>query len=61
MARQSEIVDIEATLIHETEKAYLIDAGTGENVWVPKSIVEHDERDGTFTMPRSYAENKGLV
>lgn len=64
---RSELVDIEADLIRETkpgvpdEGAYLIDAGNGDPVWVPKSLVEYDRRDGTFTMPRRIAEEKGLV
>lgn len=58
---RSEIIDIEITLIHQTEKAYLVDAGHGENVWVPKSVAEYDESDRTLSLPRSWAESKGLV
>ena len=57
--RENELVDVEATLVHETDRAYLIDHGAKENVWVPKSVVEHD--DGVFTMPRNFAKMKGLI
>ncbi|TXH52780.1 MAG: hypothetical protein E6Q97_14805 [Desulfurellales bacterium] len=57
---KSEIVDIKADLKAATDGAYLIDAGFGA-VWVPKSMVERDEQDGTFAMPVWFAESKGLV
>lgn len=58
---RSDLVDIEATIVHETEKAYLLDAGGSANVWVPKSKVEHDPSDGTFAMSESFALEKGLI
>ncbi len=58
--RKSELVDIDATIVHQTVKAYLLDIGGKEPVWVPREPVE-DNGDGTFTMPRKLAEEKGLV
>lgn len=54
-----ELVDIEAELRHETPAAYRIYDGKN-TVWLPKSQVEANN-DGTFTMPRWLAEEKGLV
>lgn len=59
MKKNHDLVDLELTLIHETEKAFLLSDGK-KKVWVPKSVVENNE-DGTFTMPQSWAEEKGLV
>lgn len=64
---KSELVDIEARLVHQTEKAYLLDAGHADKrcEWVPKSVVETDVdkigETGIFTLPRLLAEEKGLV
>lgn len=64
---KSELVDIEARLVHQTEKAYLLDAGHADKryEWVAKSVVETDvDRSGDsgiFTMPRNIAEEKGLI
>ncbi len=56
----SDIVHIHADLKYETEKAYLIDSGDGDPVWVPKSHVEYDEM-GEFLMPEWLAKDKGLI
>ncbi len=57
---RSDLVDIEATLHRETEKAFLIYDGSKE-VWLPKALVEHDPHDGTFAMPEWLAEREGLI
>ena len=56
---KSTLADIEARLIHETDKALLLDDGK-RKVWVPKRLVE-DNGDGTFTMPEWLAIDKELV
>lgn len=56
---KSDIVDIDAELRKETEKAFLIFDGK-KAAWVPKSLVE-DNGDGTFTMPEWLALDKGLI
>jgi hypothetical protein len=55
----TELVDIEAELRHETDKALLLWDGERQ-AWVPKSYVE-DNGDGTFTMPEWLAHQKGFV
>lgn len=55
---RSDLVDIEAKLVHQTEKAYLLKVGDRE-AWVPKSQVE-DNGDGTFTMPEELAVEKEI-
>jgi hypothetical protein len=58
---RSDIVDIACVILHETELAWLIDAGTDDHVWIPKSIVEYDPTDGTMAMPEWMAHEKGLI
>lgn len=60
MPRESaHLVDIDATLIHQTELAYLLDDGVRQ-AWVPKSAVE-DNGDGTWTMNERLAIDKEFV
>lgn len=55
----SRLVEVEARLRGETEKAYrLYDGKVTE--WVPKQHVENN-RDGTFTMPEWLAQEKGFI
>lgn len=56
---QSDIIDIEATITAETEKAFRLDVGNGGQ-WVPKSMVENNG-DGTFAMPEWFATDKELI
>ena len=66
-SRKNELVDVEARLVHQTEKAFLLDAGHTDKraEWVAKSVVETDvDRigdSGIFTMPRAIAEEKGFI
>lgn len=66
------LIDIAAELRHETDKAYLVYDGRSEikkgdtvkselRVWIPKSKVEYNEDDGTFTMPLWLAQEKGFI
>ena len=57
---KSDIIDIAGTIKHETDKAFLIDAGLDKPVWLAKSMVE-DNGDGTFAMPEWLAKDKGLI
>lgn len=57
---RSDLIDIAATLVHQTDKAVLLDAGMEEPAWLPKSQVE-DNGDGTWTMPERLAHEKGLI
>ena len=55
------LLDIEARLVHETEKAWLLDTGGDEPVWLPKPACEFDEADGILTIPEALATEKGLT
>lgn len=59
-AGRSNIVDIAGELRHQTDDAYLVFDGK-QKVWLPKSLVEHDEAEGTFAMPEWLATEKGLI
>ena len=53
-------VEINATIIRDTDSAFLLDF-SGERVeWFPKSQVT-DNGNGTFTMPEWLAIEKGAV
>lgn len=57
-------VDIECIVKHETDKAYLIDYGGDEEVWMPKSQVRAVEKKGrtaTMTVTEWIAYEKGLI
>lgn len=56
---KSDLVDVEAQLVGETDKAYHIDDGD-QKVWLPKSQVEHDGKT-TFTMPAWLANERKLI
>ena len=57
---KSNLIDIEARLVHQTEKAWLLDInGDDEPVWIPKSAAEFD--DGVLTLPEPLALEKGLT
>lgn len=66
-AKGSEIVDIDVTLKHETEKAWLVYSTCGQTPheeWISKSVAELERGNGasvTVTLPRWMAEAKGLV
>lgn len=62
---RSDLIDISVTLVHETERAVLVDHGGTESVWLPKSACEI-ERDPsgktwTLTLPERLATEKGLI
>ncbi len=60
-------VEVEAEIKRQTEKAYLIDHGGDEEVWLPKSQVSHSAPDSersnlrVFLVPEWLAIDKGLV
>lgn len=58
---KSNLIDLEARLIHETEKARRFDFGGDEPVWLPKSAHEWDEDENTVTLPEPLAIEKGLI
>lgn len=58
---KSNLVDIDATVYMETEKAILIDHRGEERTWLPKSQVEVDTEGKKVTMPEWLALEKGLI
>lgn len=66
MTRRSELIDIELTIHHETEKAVLVsDNGErDEAVWLPLSAIEIERKASglaIITMPERLALDKGLI
>jgi len=64
MTHKNELVDIAVTLHAETEKAWLIDHGGLEKVWIPKSQGELEKnKDGKtycLTIPEWLAQDKRI-
>lgn len=58
---RSNLIDIEARIIRESEKARCFDFGGAKNVWLPKSQHEWDGGDNTVTLPEHLAIEKGIV
>lgn len=66
---RSDLIDIDVTVHHETEKAWLVssDVSTPEKVWLPKSMCEVSDQKpapskaGTLTAPQSFLRDKGLI
>jgi hypothetical protein len=56
---KSNLIDIPARLVHETDRAWLLDTGEDKPVWIPKSAAEFDGE--TLTLPEPLALEKGLV
>lgn len=56
---RSNLIDLPARLVHETEKAWLLDTGEQKPVWIPKSAAEFDGE--TLTLPEPLALDKGLI
>ena len=62
---RSDLVDISVVLIHETDRAVLVDHGGEANVWLPRSAIEIErDKSGktwTVTLPERLANEKGLI
>lgn len=58
---RSDLIDLDARMVHETEKARLLDFGGEKPVWLAKSQHEYDADDGKVTLPERVAIEKGLV
>lgn len=54
-----ELVDLTGVVRGETPDAIRL-VVDGKAAWLPKSVVQ-DNEDGTFTIPESWAIDKGLV
>lgn len=60
MTQSVQLVDLKLEFKFSTAKAFLVELPDGEEVWLQRSVVERNT-DGTFTMPKSYAKEKGLL
>lgn len=61
MKARTEIV---ATYVHETEDAWVLDCGEGEDVWVPKSVCDPFDADidsHTWEIEEWFALREGLI
>lgn len=56
----SNLLDIPARFITETEKARKFDVGLKDAVWLPKSQHEWDEAEGIITLSEDLAIEKGM-
>jgi hypothetical protein len=52
-------MEVAGTIVHETEKAWLINTEEVGDIWLPKSRCV-DNEDGTFSVPFWLARQKGL-
>ena len=59
-ADRNRLVEVTAKVEHETAKAFLLDIGKEEHVWVPKSQATETET-GKFKMPEWLALKKGMI
>jgi hypothetical protein len=60
---RSNLVDVPCEILRESPSglAWLVMTDSGEKVWLPKSLCEYDDNDGTMAMPEYFAIEKGLV
>lgn len=58
-----ELIDIACKVMVETPKAWRLDCGDKEPVWIPKSQAElyEDTAGAIVTMPHWLAKEKGLI
>lgn len=61
MMTKSDLIDLDASYVHDTAGAWLLDFGLAEPVWIPKSQCEFDREDQICTMGMRIAIDKGLV
>lgn len=62
------LIDLTQVYIHETDKALLVQSDFGNEVWLPKSVVEFDTAKTykrgdpvEITLPEDYAQEKELI
>ena len=55
---KSDLHDFKAKLVHETPKAWLLDVGLDEPVWIPKGAGEFDGEE--LTIPERLVIEKGM-
>jgi hypothetical protein len=61
MATKLKLADLDYTeIIHETDGAILFSID-GDEVWIPRSLLELDESTHTVTVPEWFALKEGLI
>ena len=62
---RSDLIDVSVVLVHQTEKAVLVDHGGEGNVWLPRSAIEIEKdangKTWTITLREALAIEKGLL
>jgi hypothetical protein len=60
---KSDLIDLPCMLKYQTERAYLLDFGEEESMWLPKSQVEYHKEGNNeiVTMPEWLAKERGLI
>jgi len=62
MARiEDEDIEVEAELVHETDKAWLVNIGSSNKIWVPKSVAQYDRDSKCLILPEWQANARGLI
>jgi hypothetical protein len=59
--KTQETAEIDGTIVHETDGAYLVEVSSGDKVWLPKSQVEWDMDNDIFIVPEWLAIEKDLA
>ena len=54
-----ELYDFEADWVVETEASVCLEID-GNDIWFPKYVLQEND-DGTYTVPRDWAQEKGLI
>lgn len=60
---ESDIIDLKVQILHERDKAILVDDGD-RKVWLPKSMIEFEPDAGTLSivsLPEWLARDKELI
>ena len=61
MSRQDDAVDVECTVIHQTDAGVLLEShDTGRQSWFPLSLVE-DNDDGSWAVPERMAQDREFI
>ena len=56
---RSNLIDMPARQIHQTDKAWLLETENKDRVWIAKSASEFDGE--TLTLPEPLAQEKELI
>lgn len=59
----SDLIDLSVLFVRESDRAWCVNAGGKQDVWLPKSQCELERggRVDTLTLPEWLAKEKGLI